>query len=142
LLFGCDVQYLQLHEGNLANLPFPVGAGIAARAAVLGWKYATTNKTAWAQTTTLGPNVNWAAVARWVEDGNTCPSSGVSTGIDVTIAWIASVYGDSVAQGISDGMEYIRHTNSTDDPFAALYNLTDAGNSTHPGHYRTLFQQL
>ncbi|KAH8594537.1 class I glutamine amidotransferase-like protein [Bisporella sp. PMI_857] len=110
------------------------GAGIAARAGVLDGRYATTNKRAWAQTTALGPNVNWVAVARWVEDGNIITTSGVSAGIDGTFGWIRKVYGEEVAEVVSQWMEYTRATDWRDDPFAGLYGLTDA-NNTHPGVY-------
>ncbi|KAF8854238.1 class I glutamine amidotransferase-like protein [Acephala macrosclerotiorum] len=96
------------------------GAALAAHAGVLDGKYATTNKKAWVQTTALGP-----------KDGNVFTSSGVSAGIDVTIAFIEAVYGNATATSIANGMEYVRHLNSTDDPFAALYGLTDANNSTN-----------
>lgn len=106
------------------------GAGIAARAGVLDGKYATTNKRAWAETTAWGPNVKWVPQARWVEDGNVWTSSGVSAGIDLMIAFIGHIWGNSTAVTVANGMEYVRHPVSTDDPFAALYNLTDANNGT------------
>lgn len=59
-------------------------------------------------------------------------TSGVSAGIDGFIAWIEFVYGNETATIFSNGMEYERYLNSTEDPFAALYGLTDAGNSTDP----------
>ncbi|KAH7355088.1 class I glutamine amidotransferase-like protein [Rhexocercosporidium sp. MPI-PUGE-AT-0058] len=107
------------------------GAGVVARAGVLDGKCATTNKKAWASTTPWGPKVKWVAEARWVQDGNIWTSSGVSAGIDVTIAWIASVFGEAKAVDVANGMEYHRQTNSTDDPFAGLYGLTNAKNSTN-----------
>ena len=97
------------------------GAGIAARAGVLDGKYATTNKRAWDETIALGPKVNWVAVARWVVDGNIWTSSGISADIDLTIAFLEAIYGNETATTIANTMEYERHTNSTDDPFAALY---------------------
>lgn len=51
--------------------------------------------------------------------------SGVSAGIDVTLAWIADVFGEEIAKGIANGMEYERHLDPSWDPFAELYNLTD-----------------
>ncbi|PVH82148.1 class I glutamine amidotransferase-like protein [Cadophora sp. DSE1049] len=107
------------------------GAGVVARAGVLDGKCATTNKLAWATTTPWGPKVKWVAEARWVQDGNIWTSSGVSAGIDVTIAWIASVFGEAKAVSVANGMEYHRQTNSTDDPFSALYGLTNEKNSTN-----------
>lgn len=99
------------------------GAGIAARSGIMDGRKATTNKAAWNATTHLRPQVLWQKEARWVVDGNIWSSSGVSAGIDVTLAWISHVYGDTQAQKIANGMEYIRHTNASDDPFAALYGL-------------------
>ncbi len=81
------------------------GAGLAARAGVLDGKRATTNKSVWARTIALGPKVKWVAEARWVTDGNVWTSSGVSAGIDVTIAFISAVYGEVNATNIANGME-------------------------------------
>lgn len=99
------------------------GAGLAARAGVLNGKRATTNKMAWAEITDLGVNVDWVPHARWVVDGNVWSSSGVSAGIDVTLAWIGEVYGSEVAKDISDSMEYTRHGDPSHDPFAELHGL-------------------
>ena len=107
------------------------GAGIAARAGVLDHKHATTNKKAWAQTTALGTKVKWVARARWVTDGNIWSTSGVSAGIDGLLAWMDAVYGRATATQIANHMEYERRLDSTDDPFAAIYGLTDE-NSTNP----------
>ncbi|TFK44468.1 class I glutamine amidotransferase-like protein [Crucibulum laeve] len=99
------------------------GAGIAARAGVLDGRRATTNKRAWTATTALGPNVNWVTHARWVHDGNIWTSSGVSAGIDTTLAFVEEIYGSEAATNIANGMEYERHTDPSWDPFADLYNL-------------------
>lgn len=58
------------------------GAGVVARTGVLDGRNATTNKRAWARTTTMGPKVLWRSPARWVVDGNIWTSSGVSAGHD------------------------------------------------------------
>lgn len=49
----------------------------------------------------------------------------------MTIAWIAAVFGEAKAVSVANGMEYHRQTNSTDDPFSALYGLTNEKNSTN-----------
>lgn len=59
--------------------------------------------------------------------------------MDVVVAWIAHAYGDEVAKTIAINMEYTRQTDSTVDPFAAIYNLTDA-NSTHPVQNSTFLE--
>ncbi|KAJ5287248.1 hypothetical protein N7478_002934 [Penicillium angulare] len=99
------------------------GSGLVARTGLLDGRRATTNKKAWEETTALGPKVYWVPRARWVTDGNIWSSSGVSAGIDVTLAWIEHLYGEGTAQGIADGLEHTRHKDSAVDPFADLYGL-------------------
>ncbi|KAH8673369.1 DJ-1/PfpI family protein [Xylariales sp. PMI_506] len=101
------------------------GAAVAARAGILDGKRATTNKAFWKTCVSDGPRTHWIAKARWVQDGNTWTSSGVSAGIDVTLAWVASVFGDQLADSIADGMEFIRAPSSSDDPFAQKYGCED-----------------
>ncbi|KUJ15122.1 class I glutamine amidotransferase-like protein [Mollisia scopiformis] len=132
-LLDSTIQFIKARYPTLQYLITVCnGAGIAARAGVLDGKHATTNKAVWDQTIALGPKVKWVAQARWVTDGNVWTSSGVSAGIDVMLAWISAVYSEANATGIANGMEYERHMNSTDDPFATLHGLTDANNSTNP----------
>ncbi|KAJ5811463.1 hypothetical protein N7474_007764 [Penicillium riverlandense] len=99
------------------------GSGLAARAGVLDGKRATTNKMAWQEITALRPEVVWVPRARWVTDGNIWTSSGVSAGIDVTLAWIEEVFGKQTAKKIADGIEYTRHEDPSLDPFAELMGL-------------------
>lgn len=100
------------------------GAGLVARAGVLDGRRATTNKRAWNETTALGPKTFWVSHARWMVDGNVWTGSGVSAGIDTTLAWMEHVFGADVATNIANGMEYIRNKQD-DDPYAVMYNLTD-----------------
>ncbi|KAL9614003.1 MAG: hypothetical protein Q9167_001483 [Letrouitia subvulpina] len=102
------------------------GAGLLARAGVLDNKEATTNKKAWYDTIQLGPKVKWISHARWVagvNGSNIWTSSGVSAGIDVILAWVQHVFGEEIAKNIAIGIEYERHMDSTNDPFADLYDL-------------------
>ena len=100
------------------------GAGLAARAGVLDGKRATTNKASWAGTIALGPKVKWVSRARWTVDGNVWTSSGISAGIDMTLAFIADIYGDDVATRLANSMEYERHLDSDWDPYASIFNVT------------------
>ncbi|KAI0722556.1 ThiJ/PfpI family protein [Earliella scabrosa] len=97
------------------------GASIPARAGVLDGKRATTNKALWKAITSMSPNVQWVKTARWVVDGNCWTASGVSAGIDATLAWIASVYGEEKARQIAIGMEYEWNTDPSHDPFAEIW---------------------
>lgn len=101
------------------------GAALAAQAGILDGKRATTNKAYWKECVAFGPKVNWIAQARWVQDGNTWTASGVSAGIDVTLAWVASIFGEALATNIANTMEFTRAPTSSDDPFASLYNCKD-----------------
>ena len=132
-LFNNTIDFVASRYPSLQYLiTVCTGAGIAARAGVLDYKHATTNKKAWAQTIALGPKVKWNPVARWVIDGNIWTTSGVSAGIDGLLAWIEAVYGHATATQITNFMEYERHLNSNDDPFADLYGLTNEKISTNP----------
>ncbi|KAL1711112.1 class I glutamine amidotransferase-like protein [Schizophyllum commune] len=99
------------------------GSWLAARAGVLDGKRATSNKRSWAGREGLGNGTEWVAHARWVQDGDTWTSSGVSAGIDMLLAWMESVFGAGVAEEVANGMEYERHTDPSWDPFADLYGL-------------------
>ncbi|KAF2867388.1 class I glutamine amidotransferase-like protein [Massariosphaeria phaeospora] len=94
------------------------GSVVLARTGVLDGRRATSNKKAFAWVTQQHPAVNWVPKARWVVDGNTWSSSGVSAGMDLTFAWVAHVFGEDVAGDIADGMEYERNMDAGEDRFA------------------------
>ncbi|KAL5427676.1 hypothetical protein PMIN04_001178 [Paraphaeosphaeria minitans] len=94
------------------------GSTIIARAGVLDGRKATTNKKAWAWATSFGNNVSYVPHARWVQDGNVWTSSGVSAGVDVSYAFLSSVYGEEVSRWVADVGEYTRWANASYDPFA------------------------
>lgn len=124
---GAEIDFIRRSYPSLQYLiTVCTGAGLAARAGVLDGRNATTNKADWALTTALGPRVHWISHARWVHDGNVWTSSGVSAGIDVLFAWMEAVFGDATATGVANSLEYERHLNASWDPFADLYNLTQA----------------
>lgn len=62
--------------------------------------------------------MNWVPRARWVVDGNLWTSSGISAGIDMMYAFVADQFGEDVASRLADDAEYVRNTDSTNDPFA------------------------
>jgi transcriptional regulator GlxA family with amidase domain len=99
------------------------GASLLARAGLLDGRRATTNKMSFAWVTTQGPAVQWVKEARWVEDGNVFTSSGVSAGIDMTLAVIAKLEGLSEAERIAVRMEYDWHRDAGWDPFAKIHGL-------------------
>ena len=67
----------------------------------------------------FGPNVKWVPKARWVEDGDFFTSSGVSAGMDMSLAVIEKLLGLSAVNKVTAIAEYEWHSNSEWDPFAA-----------------------
>ena len=101
------------------------GAALAAQTGVLDGKSATTNKMLWNQCVVYGPKVNWVAKARWVHDGKIWTASGVSAGIDATLAWVAAEYGEALATAIANDMEFTRAVSSSHDPFSVIHKCKD-----------------
>lgn len=94
------------------------GSALLAKSGVLDGKKATTNKAFYDMLISNGPNTDWQHKARWVEDGNLITSSGVSAGIDMSLAVIARIWGEEMAKGIADGTEYVWSRDPNNDPFA------------------------
>ena len=79
---------------------------------------ATSNKISWDWVVQQGPRVLWKRKARWVDDGNLVTSSGVSAGIDMTLALVERLLGRDVAVSAARNMEYVWRQDPDDDPFA------------------------
>jgi transcriptional regulator GlxA family with amidase domain len=99
------------------------GTALFARAGLLDGRRATTNKMMFQWVSEQGPKVEWVKEARWVEDGDLVTSSGVSAGIDMALAVIARLFGETVARNISVGTEYEWHRDAGWDPFAKIHGL-------------------
>jgi len=99
------------------------GSAILARAGLLDGLRATSNKASFKWIAQQGPRVSWVKQARWVEDGRFMTSSGVSAGIDMTLAAIAQLAGAEVADAIATHMEYEWHRDASWDPFAKIHGL-------------------
>jgi transcriptional regulator GlxA family with amidase domain len=94
------------------------GSALLARTGLMDGRPATSNKISWDWVKTQGPKVLWKRKARWVDDGNLVTSSGVSAGIDMTLALIARLHGRDTALAAAKNMEYVWHEKEDDDPFA------------------------
>jgi putative intracellular protease/amidase len=94
------------------------GSALLARTGVMDGRPATSNKIAWDWAIRQGPRVLWKRRARWVDDGNLVSASGVSAGIDMTLALIARLHGRDMAVNAARNMEYVWRENPDDDPFA------------------------
>jgi transcriptional regulator GlxA family with amidase domain len=101
------------------------GASLLAAAGILDGRPATTNKMLWNLATKPGPKVKWIKKARWVDDGTVVTSSGVSAGMDMSLAVITRLYGKEVAEWLARLTEYEPHTNPDWDPFAKKAGLVE-----------------
>lgn len=95
------------------------GSALLALTGFLDGRRATTNKALFSWVAEKRPEVDWQPQARWVRDGTLYTSSGVSAGMDMSLAAIADMIGLEAAKGIARGAEYQWHQNPDDDPFAA-----------------------
>ena len=96
------------------------GSALLARAGLLDGIRATTNKLAFEWVASQSSRVNWQRQARWVEDGNIFTSSGVSAGIDMSLAVIARLVDQDTAEQTATWAEYDWHSDADWDPFAKL----------------------
>lgn len=99
------------------------GSGLLAAAGLLDGYRATSNKRAFAWAVEQGPRVEWVAEARWVEDRDRWSSGGVAAGMDMTLALVARLYGEEIAEGVAERVEYDRHRDPAWDPFAGRAGL-------------------
>ena len=90
---------------------------------VLDGRKATTNKLDFTRTVPFAPNVDWVKEARWVQDGKFFTSSGVSAGIDMSLAVMADLFGMEMADRLALTCEYEWHKDAGRDPFATLAGL-------------------
>lgn len=98
------------------------GSWILAKAGLLDGRRATSNKFYFKMATQQSDQVEWVAEARWVEDGPVFTSSGVSAGIDMSLAVIASLYDEQKAMDIANYTEYVWNKNPDKDPFNQYLN--------------------
>jgi len=104
------------------------GAALLAQTKILNDKAATSNKTAWNWVLTQGERVAWDSGPRWVDlvDKTTgkgiITSAGVSAGIDMTLALVADLDGEQVAENAAVFIEHHRVNDPANDSFAYLAN--------------------
>ena len=94
------------------------GSVLLAQAGTLNGKRATTNKRAFDWVSSQALTVTWIGQARWVQDGNIFTSSGVSAGIDMSLAVIAALCGPSTARQVCLWAEYQWNDDPNVDPFS------------------------
>ncbi len=97
------------------------GSALYAKAGLLDGVRATGNKVFFDYIVSQGP-AEWQLEARWVESGRFLTSSGVSAGIDMSLAVIARFFGLEAARMIAIGAEYEWNEDADRDPFARYAN--------------------
>ncbi|BCS54704.1 DJ-1/PfpI family protein [Geobacter sp. SVR] len=101
------------------------GASLLAAAGILDNRLATTNKMFWNNSVKPGPKVKWVKKARWIDDGTIVTSSGISAGMDMSLAVIGRLYGKDVAAWLERFTEYSAHRDPAWDPFAVKAGLVE-----------------
>lgn len=110
----------QLAEASQIVATVCTGSFLLARTGLLDGCKATSNKRVFQLVKSNAPKVEWIAKARWVEDGKYFTSSGVSAGMDMTLAVIAKLCGREKSLQIASKAEYEWHEDSSWDPFASV----------------------
>ena len=122
-----DTQFMaelkRLAEASRIVATVCTGSLLLAKTGLIDGRKATSNKRVFQLVTGYAPNVNWIAKARWVEDGKYFTSSGISAGMDMTLAVIAKVRGRETSLQIAKRAEYEWHEDSSWDPFVAAVGL-------------------
>ncbi len=97
------------------------GSALYARAGLLEGVKATGNKAFFDYVVSQGP-ADWQAEARWVESGRFVTSSGISAGIDMSLAVIERFFGVEVARMVAVATEYEWNEDPARDPFVRYAN--------------------
>lgn len=96
------------------------GSSLLAATGILNGVKATSNKMALEIVQSLNNQVLWQTQARWVTDGKFYTSSGVSAGMDMTLAFIQDTQGENMAQLCAEEAEYLWNSNPDLDPFCKV----------------------
>ncbi len=116
------IEFLQNRANEVAVVTSVcTGAALYARAGLLEGVQATGNKAFFDYIVQQGP-ANWRSEARWVESGRFLTSSGVSAGIDMSLAVLERFFGKPAAQMIAQSTEYEWNADADVDPFVGNLN--------------------
>jgi putative intracellular protease/amidase len=114
-------QLKSLYDGAEYILTVCTGSILFSKTGLLDKKNATSNKRVFAWTSAESPDVNWIKKARWVRDGNIYTSSGISSGIDMTLGFVSDLLGYDIAKQQSIEIEYDWKEDPAYDPFSEIY---------------------
>lgn len=113
-----ELKTLASQSGSVLSIC--TGSSLLAATGILDGIKATSNKMAFKLVKKLNDKVLWQAQARWVIDGKFYTSSGVSAGMDMTLAFIHETQGEKVVQLCAEEAEYIWNNDPNVDPFSKL----------------------
>lgn len=82
------------------------GALVFAAAGLLAGRPATTHRDAFDELVALDPSILVDTEARWVDDGDTVTSAGVSAGIDMALHLVDRLESRDMAQRVRRGIQY------------------------------------
>ncbi|MEM9383697.1 MAG: DJ-1/PfpI family protein [Pseudomonadota bacterium] len=97
------------------------GSALLAKAGLLKDEQATGNKVFFDYLTQQG-EADWVREARWVESGRFFTSSGVSAGMDMSLAVVSRFFGLDAARMIAASTEYEWNEDPQRDPFVKYLN--------------------
>jgi len=116
------IKFLQQAVLNVAvATSVCTGSALYAKAGLLEGVKATGNKVFFDYLVSQGP-ADWQLEARWVESGRFFTSSGVSAGIDMSLAVIGRFFGTDVARLVAQSTEYEWNEDPERDPFVEYAN--------------------
>ncbi len=110
-----------LAEGAEYILTVCTGSILLSKTGLLDRRDATSNKRLFQWALNESPDVCWIKKARWIKDGNTYTSSGISAGIDMTLGFVADLLDYNTAKQQSIEIEYLWNEDPAFDPFAEIY---------------------
>ena len=99
------------------------GSWLLAKAGIIDVRRVTSNKIYFNMATQQSKRVECIPKARWVEGGPILTASGVSAGMDMALAAIASLFGKANALEIANRTEYTWNQDSEDNPFHQFLNM-------------------
>lgn len=113
------IQILK-HLGQKSQYVLTVctGSALLSKTGLLDGLKATSNKRSFEWVKGCNNEVEWIGSARWVVDGKYYTSSGISAGIDMTLGFVADIYGRELAEQIAKRIEYGWNSNKGIDDFA------------------------
>ena len=117
------ISWLKAQTDAEMMLSVCTGSALFAKAGLLDGLRAPTNKMAFDWVASQGPQVEWVKKARWVRDGSYFTSSGISAGVDMSLAVISHLLGKQRAEKAANRAEYDWHQDPDWDPFAAICGL-------------------